>query len=315
MAATAYHATLSPPKFCNEARMAELFGDDPAWRTLLNVTHHDNVLSFTFCAWGTERVVSLSLERHSSHRIVRVSGIGDWTWVPAVNRFLSSILSSQDADHLQRLCEACVEVLAYDEKVSRLLGDLQKLMAADGALGAADVLAMIDNAELKSRLSSFFPPRVPTITVSTLLANMKKFNSDPSVLVDALELIAMGSWKNPLYRLMTAAKSDHQWHRCCLGLTEDFRVLAKAAYQPVGTLMADIDATLKATPWQLPVLHGESGSGKTSTMVGLATGPEAIHGAMQDGTMVIMLLANHLASRVVLPMCPPKGTSRGRVRR
>ena len=157
--------TLSPPKFWNEARMAELFGDDAAWRTLLNVTHHDNVLSFTFCAWGTERVVSLSLERHSSHRIVRVSGIGDWTWVPAVNRFLSSILSSQDADHLQRLCEACVEALAYDEKVTRLLGDLQKLMAADGTLGAADVLAMIDNAELKSRLPSFFP-RVPTITVS-----------------------------------------------------------------------------------------------------------------------------------------------------
>ena len=144
---------------------------------------------------------------------------------------------------------------------------------------------------------------------------MKNFNPDPSVLVDVLELITMGSWKNPLYRLMTAAKSHHNWHRCCLGLTEDFRVLAKAAYQPVRTLMAGIDATLKATPWQLPVLHGESGSGKTSAMVGLATGPEAIHGAMQDGTIVIMLLANHLASRVVLPMCPPKGTSRGRVRR
>ena len=103
--------------------MTGFFGEDIAWRTLLNVTHRGDVLSFTF--WGMPPfTLSLTLERHSStHRIVRVSGTGDWACVQAVNRFLSPDLSSQDADHLQLVCEACVEALAYDEKVTRLLGE------------------------------------------------------------------------------------------------------------------------------------------------------------------------------------------------
>ena len=79
------------------------------------------------------------------------------------------------------------------------------------------------------------------------------------------------------------------WGRCCLGLAENHRVEAATAYQR--TRAAEIlSNALASDHWALPVLQGESGSGKTSLMIGCATNFQEIgHRQLAEGTVVVMV--------------------------
>ena len=96
------------------------------------------------------------------------------------------------------------------------------------------------------------------------------------------------------------------WGRCCLGFTSDHRVSGTAAYQKMAAVES-IERAWSMKHWPLPILHGESGSGKTSAMVSCATEKSDVKDGMTSGTVVVMMMTREIVKRVprMAPAPPP----------
>ena len=97
----------------------------------------------------------------------------------------------------------------------------------------------------------------------------------------------------------------YPWRKCCLGVGPDHRLAAATTCQPTLAVTA-IRNAWQGKEWQLPVLHGESGSGKSSAMVCCATGESDLTRDMTSGTLVVMVMASEVSDKMNVATDAPK---------